>query len=159
MMGRSLLVGALSVVVLIVMAVPVAAKVDRNVFVSDIPVDMTVTLCGGGEDVHITGTEHSEYNVFVTKSGGEHINSKSSWDVTAVGVSSGDDYKASYSLHHVANGKAPLAPPTSQVLTTRVTMRVGAGPEALVTTSHTTRILNFDASEAKVVNVTMTSSC
>ena len=146
-------------VVLIVMAVPVAAKVDREVFVSDIPVDMTVSLCGGGEDVHITGTEHSERNVFVTKSGGEHIDSKSSWDVTAVGVSSGDDYKASYSLHHVANGKAPLAPPTSQVLTTRVTMRVGAGPEALVTTLHITRVLNFDASEAKVVKVTMTSSC
>ncbi len=146
-------------VVLIVMAVPVAAKVDREVFVSDIPVNMTVTLCSGGEDVHITGTEHSEYNVFVTKSGGEHINWKSSWDVTAVGVVSGDEYKVSYSLHQVANGKAPTAPPTSQVLTHRVTMRVGTGPEALVTTSHTTRILNFDATEAKVVKVTMTSSC
>jgi len=158
-MGRKSVVAALAMVLLIVLAAPAAAKVDRNVFISDIPVDMTVTLCDGGEDVHITGTEHSEYSVFVTKSGGEHINWKSSWDVTAIGTSTGTEYKVAYSLHQVANGKAPAAPPTSQVLTHRVTMRVGTGPEALVTTTHITRVLNFDATEAKVSNVRMTSSC
>jgi hypothetical protein len=158
-MARSVFIAAVSLVLLVVMAIPALAKVDRKVFVSELPVDMTVTLCDGGEDVHITGAEHWEYNVFVTKTGGEHINWKGYWDVTAVGVSSGNEYKVSYSLHQVGNGKAPNAPPTSQVLTHRVTMRVGTGPEALVTTYHGHLVLDFDTLEIKVQKGTVTSSC
>jgi hypothetical protein len=146
-------------VLMAVSAVPAAAKVDRNVFISESPIDMTVTLCNGGEDVRISGTEHSVYNVFETKSGGEHINWKGYWDVTATGLSTGDDYKVKFSLHQVGNGKAPAAPPTSQVLTHRVTMRIGSGPQALVTTLHSHRVLDFETLEMKVQKVTVTSSC
>jgi hypothetical protein len=70
-----------------------------------------------------------------------------------------DEYDAKYSLHQVANGKAPAAPPTSQVLTHRVTMRIGTGPQALVTTLHTHRVLDFETLETKVQRWTVTSSC
>jgi hypothetical protein len=45
----------------VAMASPAAAKVDRKVFISESPIDMTVALCNGGEDVRISGTEHWEY--------------------------------------------------------------------------------------------------
>jgi hypothetical protein len=146
-------------VLMVVSAIPAAAKVDRKVFISERPIDMTVTLCDGGEDVRISGTEHWAYNVFETKVGGEHINWKGYWDVTATGVSTGDEYKVKYSLHQVANGKAPAAPPTSQVSTYRVTMRIGSGPQALVTTLHSHRVLDFETLETKVQKRTVTSSC
>jgi hypothetical protein len=146
-------------VLMVVSAVPAAAKVDRKVFISESPIDMTVALCDGGEDVRISGTEHWVYNVFETKSGGEHINWKGYWDVTATGLSTGDDYKVKFSLHQVGNGKAPAAPPTSQVLTHRVTMRIGSGPQALVTTLHSHRVLDFETLEMKVQRFTVTSSC
>ena len=143
----------------VAMASPAAAKVDRKVFISESPIDMTVALCDGGEDVRISGTEHWAYHVFETKSGGEHINWKGYWDVTATGVSTGDEYKVKYSLHQVGNGRAPAAPPTSQVLTHRVTMRIGSGPQALVTTLHSHRVLDFETLEMKVQKWTVKSSC
>jgi hypothetical protein len=146
-------------VLMVVSAVPAAAKVDHKVFITERDVDMTVTLCDGSENVHISGTEHWEYNVFETKTGGEHINWKGYWDVTATGLSTGDEYPVKYSLHQVANGKAPAAPPTSQVLTHRVTMRIGSGPQALTTTEHSHRVLDFKTLEVKVQNWTTTSSC
>jgi hypothetical protein len=158
-MRRTLTTIVTIAVLMVVSAIPAAAKVDRKVFISESPIDMTVALCDGGEDVRISGTEHWEYNVFETKSGGEHINWKGYWDVTATGVSTGDEYKVKYSLHQVANGKAPAAPPTSQVLTHRVTMRIGSGPQALVTTLHSHRVLDFETLEMKVLKVTVTSSC
>jgi len=141
------------------MAAPAAGEVDRKVFESEIPVDRVVTLCNGGEDVHITGTEHWVRTEIVTKTGGEHVNWKGEWDVTAVGLTSGDEYKVQYSLHQVANGKAPLAPPTSQVFTHRVTPRVGNGPHAYVETDHDTIVLDFETGALKVFNLRLTSSC
>lgn len=112
--------GVLAVVSLVVaVALPAGAAADRSK--SEFDSSLFEFIQGCDEVIWVTGTERIRSDTLTPSSGIERIIYSVEWlDTVAVGLSSGDPYEIT-SQHEgfVAVGWPPLAPPTSNVLTSQ----------------------------------------
>lgn len=117
MRTRSVIVVVALSLVAVGVALPASAEVERFESSYTLPLSTFVYQCDAGELVNVTGTETVFAEFLVTPTAHELYKYEATWDAVGVGLISGDAYQVDHSLRFVANGKPPLTPPTSNVLT------------------------------------------
>jgi hypothetical protein len=117
MRNRSAFVFGVVALMMAGVTLPASAEVDRLQYSYTAPFSTWVYQCDAGEWVSVTGSETISAEFLVTPTAHELYKYEVTWEAAGVGIDSGDSYRVDHVLRFAANGKPPLTPPTSNVLT------------------------------------------